>query len=34
MASLWLHEPLDADLLLGSALIVGGVGCTAGLQRR
>ncbi len=34
LSTLWLHEPLTADLLLGSALILGGVGCAAWPQRR
>jgi drug/metabolite transporter (DMT)-like permease len=34
LATLWLNEPLDANLLLGSALVLGGVSCAAWPQRR
>ncbi|MBU6498716.1 MAG: DMT family transporter [Rhodospirillales bacterium] len=34
LSTLWLHEPLGADLLAGSALILGGVGFAAWPQRR
>ncbi len=34
ISTLWLGEPLGADLLLGSALILGGVLCAAWPERR
>ncbi len=34
ISTLWLREPLDADLLVGSALILAGVGCAAWPQRK
>ncbi|MCW3477135.1 DMT family transporter [Limobrevibacterium gyesilva] len=34
LSTWWLGEPLGSDLLLGSALILGGVGCAAWPQRK
>ena len=34
LATQWLDEPLGPDLLMGSALILGGVACAAWPVRR